>query len=158
MPAYVEHFRSAHFKPRTYLAASLFTFSLPANHRVTVWRRSCVSDCVGEWKVKYFDWHSGDSCAINPSDIILSQKSWQSWGQGRRKVRVRLLSMSSNVALEKKDLGFDSWLQVVSSRYEDVLSACPSVQEHKEGAGMQNSSAHILPKGVGESGALGCLL
>lgn len=51
--------------------------------------------------------------------------------KGRGKVKGRLLNVSSNGALEKKDLGFDSCCSCVSSRYEDVLSACPSVQECK---------------------------
>lgn len=47
MSAYMEQFSSVHFTPCTYFAASLFTFSLPANHGVTeedhVFQSMCVN-------------------------------------------------------------------------------------------------------------------
>lgn len=61
-----------------YSAALRATFSLFANHRVT--EEDHVSQCVGEWKVKHFGCYAGESCAINLSDTLVRQKSYQLWG------------------------------------------------------------------------------
>lgn len=67
-----------------------------------------------EWKVIHCDCHSGDSYAINPCDMILSQKNWQSWGEKREEEdEEEALEYVFKYSIKRKKYWiFNSWPQL----------------------------------------------
>lgn len=101
---------------------------------------------MGECKVKHLDWYAGESCAVNLSDILFRQKSCQLWEEKKGEGEGEAVKYEFNVTLQekKKDLGFDSCLQLGPKQMCGYAKHLPKRSGRQEvGAETHNPSVHI---------------